>query len=225
MGWFGKKKPETVTHTQTFELRHPPRPVNMDVVEAIDNRLAKVGRTEVMHAIDPGRLASFADGGPPVWSVAMTQVQGRVPYTLFTTYGFSWAVCPEPGRDGVTYEFSLAVVGESHPWAVALLRHLCRYQRNSGNELMVGDVMPCRAPLTYIPFPPEHHAMMPPTKNDSLLVVDDPLLAGFVTSHGAVEFRRICGMTEQQLAAIGPIPSGQRQAAWAQSNPELLTFL
>src|SRR5690349_8308694 len=152
MGWFGKKKPETVTVTQTVTLKGPARPVRDDVVTAFDNALASLRGSEVMHAIDPTRLATFKDGGPPVWSVATTTV-GDVSY--FLTYGFSHTLSPEPGREGVAYEFSIAVRGQSHPWAVALLRHLSRYQLASGNELMAGDVMPCHAPITCIPFPPQ----------------------------------------------------------------------
>jgi len=226
MGWFGKKKPETVTHRQEFTLKHPPREARMDAVTAIDNALAQKGQSEVMHAIDPGRIASFADGGPPVWSVATTDVGGRQPFALFVTYGFSHAICPDD-RQGVDFEFSIAVDkrSPSHPWAVALLRHLCRYQRTSGNELMVGDVMPCHAPITCIPFPPQHHAMMPPTELDSVIVVDDPTLPTITTPHGAIRVRRIVGCTMDDLRAIGPQPPAQRAAALAQQNPGFITTL
>lgn len=227
MGWFGKKKPETVTHTQTFELRNPPREVRMDVVEEIDRTLARVGRTEVMHAIDAGRIVSFRDGGPPVWSVALTEVAAHVPYTLLVTYGFSGVLSPEPERQGLNYELSLAVGHESpvHPWAVALLRHLCRYQLTSGNELMVGDVMPCHAPITCIPFPPEHHAAMPPTNADSLVVVNDPVLGTIATPHGVIAVRRIVGITAHELRVIGPEPAAHRESIYGETNPDFITFL
>jgi len=226
MGWFSKKKPETVTYSQSFEIKNPPREVRMDVVEAVDNALTRVGRTEVMHAIDPARVVNFRDGGPPVWSVALTEVAAQLPYTLFITYGFSNTLSPEPGREGVNYEFSLAVANSpTQPWAVALLRHLCRYQLTSGNELMVGDVMPCHAPITCIPFPPQHHAMMPQTPLDSIVVVNDPVLRVIQTPNGPINVRRIVGVTMNDLQVIGPQPVAQRESVLAEINPEFLTVL
>ncbi len=227
MGWFGKKKPETVTHTQTFTLKGPARPVRDDVLTIMDTALAAVGKTQVMHAIDPGRLVPFAEGGPPVWSVGVVEVAGRQPYTLFLTYGFSHALSPEASRQGINYEFSLAVPTDrpSQPWAVALLRHLCRYQLSSGNELMSGDVMPCHAPITYIPFPPQHHAMMPATHLDSVVVVPDPKLPQIATPYGPIEVRRIVGCTMADLNQVGPLPPAQRGPALAQRDPDLLTAI
>ena len=226
MGWFGKKKPETVTHTQTFELKGPPRPVRMEAVEAIDQALVAIGKTEVMHAIDPARIVTFKDGGPPVWSVATTEVAARVPYTLFVTYGFSHVVSPEPERQGKNFEFSIAVArSPTNPWAVALLRHLCRYQLSSGNELMVGDVMPLHAPITCIAFPPQHHAAMPATSIDSIVVVDDPVLGAIDTPHGPVNVRRIVGVTMADLDVLGPNPPARRGPMLGETNPDFLTVL
>ena len=227
MGWFGKKPPqgEQVTVTQTFELRGEPRPVRTEVVEMIDHALGKVGSGEVMHAIDPKRILSFAEGGPAVWSVGVVAIAGARPYTLFVTYGFSHVLSPGAEREGIQHELSLAVPNdcETQPWAVALLRHLARYVLSSGNELMVGDVMPCRAPITYIPFPPQHHAMMPATELDSIVVALDPLLPRIETPHGAIEVRRIVGVTMQDLQQLGPLPPAQRVQALAQRDATLLT--
>lgn len=222
MGWFGKKKPETVTHTQTFELKGPTRLVRDDVLTIMDDALATASGTEVMHAIDPGRIITFADGGPPIWSVGVTEVRD---YTLFLTYGFSHILSPEPDREGIAYEFSIAIPKrcQSMPWAVALLRHLSRYQLGSGNELMVGDVMPCNAPITCVPFPVEHHAAMPPTQLDSIVIVSDPVLGQIPTPHGTIEVRRIVGVPEAYLHEIGPQPPPQRSAMLRVANPQLLT--
>lgn len=226
MGWFGKKKPpETVTYSQSFEIKNPPREVRMDVVDALDKALGAIGTTEVLHAIDPGRVVNFRDGGPPVWSVALTEVDDP-PCTLLMTYGFSDILSPDPARQGVNYEFSLAVAdSEVQPWAVALLRHLCRYQLSSGNELMVGDVMPCHAPITCIPFPPQHHAMMPSTELDSIVVVHDPILHTIQTPYGVIGVRRIVGVTMDDLQVLGPAPVMQRQLILAETNPDFLTVL
>ena len=226
MGWFGKSKQET--HTQTFELRNPPREVRSQVVDALDNALARVGTTEVMHAIDPGRIVSFRNGGPPVWSVAMVDVDAHVPYTLLVTYGFSHALSPEPERAGMNYELSLAIKRSDEPmspWPVALLRHLCRYQLTSGNELRVGDVMPGRIPLTHLPFPPQHHASMPMTTTDCILVVHDPVLGPISTPHGPIEVRRISGMAMMEMETVGPEPAMNRAAIWGETNPDFITFL
>jgi hypothetical protein len=210
---------------QTITLKGEPRPVRMDVVEAIDDVLKEVGNSEVMHAIDPTRIASFADGGPPVWSVGVVQVVGDQPYTLFVTYGFSHTLSPGAERNGIEHELSLAVPAhcETQPWAVALLRHLARYVLSSGNELMVGDVMPCHAPITRIPFPPQHHGMVPATHLDSIVIVPDPLIGEIETAHGVIEVRRIVGVTINDLHRIGPTPPPARVSTLRSENPRALT--
>ncbi len=133
---------------------------------------------------------------------------------------------PEPERQGKNFEFSIAVAkSPTHPWAVALLRHLCRYQLSTDNELMVGDVMPCHAPITYIPFPPQHHASMPPTDLDSIVVVDDPVLGAIDTPHGPIGVRRIVGVTMQELRVIGAEPPDQCGRILGETNPDFVTVL
>jgi len=131
MGWFSRKKPtgESVTVTETFELRGEPRAVRNDVVELIDGALGRVGTSEVLHAIDPGRIVNFAEGGPAVWSVGVVEVAAERPYTLFVTYGFSHELSPDRERERIHHELSIAVPADcqTQPWAVALLRHLARY--------------------------------------------------------------------------------------------------
>ena len=159
-------------------------------------------------------------------SVATTEVNAHVPYTLFVTYGYSHVLSPEPERQGKHFEFSIAVAkSPTHPWAVALLRHLCRYQLSTDNELMVGDVMPCHAPITYIPFPPQHHASMPPTNLDSIVVVDDPVLGAIDTPHGAIGVRRIVGVTMHELRVIGENPPDQCGRILGETNPDFVTVL
>jgi suppressor of fused len=199
----------------------------MDVVEVLDGALGRLGSSEVMHAIDPGRIVGFADGGPPVWSVGVVEVEAETPFSLFVTYGLSHVLSPEAGREGIGYELSLAVPARcpTQPWAVALLRHLSRYVLSSGNELMAGDVMPCHAPLTYLPFPPAHHASMPATELDSLVIALDPQLGQLETAHGPLDVRRIVGITSDELHRLGPLPANLRAAARAEVDPALLTDL
>jgi hypothetical protein len=110
-------------------------------------------------------------------------------------------------------------------WAVALLRHLARYVLSSGNELMVGDVMPCHAPITRIPFAPEHQASMPNTTVDSIVVTRDPVIPRIETRQGPIEVRRIVGVEMHELQRLGPMPPTERAAARAAADPLLLTTI
>jgi hypothetical protein len=210
--------------TQTFTLKGEPRPVRDDVLGAMDAALGALGG-ELLHAIDPARIMSFTDGGPPVWSVGLVPVGGPRPYTLLLTYGFSHVFSPEPSREGIGHEFSLAVPQGCpvQPWGVALLRHLSRYVLSSGNDLLVGDVMPCHAPITRIPFPPAHHAALPDTSVDSVVVVPDPVLPRITTPHGDIEVRRFVGIDTAELKRLGPMPAAERSAARAKVDPLFLT--
>lgn len=223
MSWFGKKRGEPQTVTQTVTLKNPPRSVRMDVVAAIDQALGRAaGGGEVMHAIDPARIASFQDGGPPVWSVGVAKVQhSSGGYTLLTTYGFSHAVSPDPLYQASACELSLAVPApiEPMPWGVAALRQLARYVLTSGNELQVGDVMPCHTPFTRFPFPPHLQGQLPTTSVDSLVVTTDPVLGAIDTPAGRVEVRRIVGVTTARLHELGPLPIAERVRSELARNP------
>ena len=178
------------------------RPIRDDVVEAIDAALGRVGDgSEVMHAMDPSRLVSFPAGGPPVWSVAFVEAErDGSAFTLLVTYGFSHIASPGAHREGIGHEYSLALPRGTNPapWADALLRHLCRYVLNSGNQLRVGDLLPCFSPITRTPFPPEHHDKMPDTSLVGIMVASDPVLPSIDTAHGAIEVRRFVGVDQRE---------------------------
>ncbi len=189
------------TVTTSFQLPSQLRPVNDAAVEALDAALGALGKN-VLHAMDPRRLVSFRDGGPPVWSVGMVSVPGPTPYTLLVTYGFSHALSPEDFRRSVRHEYSLAVPADvpTAPWADALLRHMCRYVLTQGADIKVADCVPFfGTPITCIPFQPEHHAMMPPTKLVGVMADVDPVLPQVKTPHGTVEIRRIVGVDQREL--------------------------
>lgn len=210
MNWFNrKKKPEkkvvenpdgSRTIETTFELTGDPRPVRGDVVENLDAALSSLGG-EVLHAIDPARLLDFDQGGPSVWSVGIVEVSGDSPYTLLLTYGFSHILSPAPFREGINHEYSIAVPAGTNPlpWADALLRHLTKYVLKSGRDLEVGQVMPCFAPITYIPFPHHAHSSMPSTELVGLAVARDPQIASIDTAHGKIEVRRLVGLHQAEL--------------------------
>jgi hypothetical protein len=150
-------------------------------------------------------MMRFDAGGPPVWSIAMVRVQGPRPYWLWLTYGFSGVLTPVDYRAEYHHEYSIAVPcddGEVPVWPSALLRHMCRYVLNSRAELRVGDNIPCHAPITTVPFAPEHRAMMPQTELDTLLVGTDPLLPEVDTPHGPVEVRRFVGLRTDELRLL-----------------------
>lgn len=212
----------SMTETTNVDLTQV-RPVRDDVVEAYDNVLSRAG--EVMHAFDPARVASFQQGGPPVWSVGVVQVNGPTPFAYALTYGLSHVLSPEAFLEGIGYELSIALPGgmEAMNWGVPLLRHLSRYIISSGNELMAGDVMPCHAPLTRVPFQPHMHDSLPFSKTDSVIVVVDPLIPRIDTPHGAVEVRRIVGVDTPELQRLGPMSPAQRGPARAAVDPNLFT--
>ncbi len=239
MSWwpFGKKKNEDTTTvvdnpdgsqtvTTSFELTGDTRPVRTDVVEALDNALGALGG-EVMHAIDPRRILGFEEGGPPVWSVGIVEVPGANPYTLLVTYGFSEVASPEACRQGFRHEYSLALPAGTNPspWADALLRHLSRYVLTSGQELCLGDVMPCHAPITRVPFPPQHHDMMPDTSLMGVITTSDPVLGTVATPHGEIEMRRILGIDSEELDRAETWSGSGFVEEYAKRDPLLLTDL
>ncbi len=232
---FGKKKKKPTskvtqnadgskTFEMSFELTGDPRPVESAVVDAFDAALGSLGG-QVMHAIDPSRLVSFQDGGPPVWSVGFVDVAGDRPHRHLLTYGFSHALSPEPLRVGIRHEYSLAVSANTppNPWADALLRHIARYVLKSGKDLQVGDVLPCYAPITYIPFQPKDHAAMPDSPLVALVVARDPVLEAIETPNGPVEVRRLVGVHADEYSRIETWSAGGFAEELAKHDPMLLT--
>ncbi len=189
-----------------FTLKGAPRPVQTDVVTALDDALTKLGRgAQVMHASDPSRLLSFEHGGPPIWSVGFVDVPGPTPYTLMLTYGFSHVLSPEHFREGVRHEYSFAVPQgtPTDPWADAFLRHQCRYILSQGADIKPDDCVPLRGwPITRIPFQPQHHAMMPDSTMVGVLCTPDPVFPRVETPHGTIEVRRLVCIDERELDRV-----------------------
>lgn len=194
------------TVSTSFEISAT-RPVREDVVTIIDDALGRVsaGGGEVMHAMDPSRILPFSHGGPPVWSVGIVPVAGARPYTLLVTYGFSSVVCPEPERNGIHHEYSLAIPADVpvQPWADAFLRHQCRYILANGADIRVNDCVPLNGvPMTRIPFQPEHHAHLPHSTLVGLLCAADPVIPIIDTPHGRIEVRRFVGIDVLELDRV-----------------------
>lgn len=197
----------STTFTTSFSLgASETRPVNDDVVEAIDSALGMYG--EVLHAIDPARLLTFEAGGPPVWSVGMVRVDGERPHWLLVTYGRSGVLSPTEDRRGASHELSLTLPVSAENmdgppvWAPALLRHLARYELVSGAELSVGDNMPFAHSITRMPFPPEHHDQIPDSPLRRILVARDPLLPTIDTPRGRLEVRRMVGIRDDEARLV-----------------------
>lgn len=189
------------TVTTSFQVPSESRPVRSDVVELVDSALGRLG-SDVLHAMDPRRIIPFELGGPPVWSVGMVEVGGPTPYTLLVTYGFSHVLSPEPMREGLNHEFSLAVPKgiPLAPWADAFLRHQTRYILTQGADIRPNDCIPLRGvPMTRVPFQPEHHAMMPNSSLVGVLATADPVLPRLSTPHGDIEVRRLVGIDALEL--------------------------
>ena len=193
MGWF-KKTPEKAGA------------VRSDVVDALDKALGRaLPGTEIMHLIDPARTLTYPEGGPPIWSVCVARVAGPPAYSLLLTYGMSHVLSPEKFREGLSHEFSLAIPAgvEPVPWADALLRHQCRYILTHGADIKVNDCIPFNGiPMTRIPFPPAHHAMMPESSLVGIVATADPVLGIVATPGGPIEVRRLVGVDALELDRI-----------------------
>ncbi len=191
----------STTHTTSFEVPSESRPVRTDVVTALDAALGALG-SKVMHAMDPTRMIPFELGGPPVWSVGIVDVAGPRPYSLLVTYGFSHVLSPEPMREGMNHEYSLAIPQGTplSPWADALLRHQTRYILGQGADIRPNDCVPLRGvPMTRVPFQPQHHAMMPDSTLVGIMCTPDPVLPTVATPHGPIEVRRLFGVDVLEL--------------------------
>jgi hypothetical protein len=216
----------SLTVTTTVAMSGEPRPINDDVVTAFDRALERLGG-EVVHAFDPvKRILGFAHGGPAVWSVGIVSVPGKTPYTLLMTYGLSHALSPEAARKDVTHEYSLAVPAgaPASPWADALLRHLGKYTLTR-QPLAIGDVLPCYAPITWLPFPREQHASLPQTSLVGVITTADPVLPRIATAHGEVEVRRLLGIDEDELDRAQTWSPRGFVEEYAKRDPLLLTDL
>ncbi|MCB9618705.1 MAG: suppressor of fused domain protein [Sandaracinus sp.] len=195
----------TITETVTMSLGGDTklRPVRDEVVSAVDAALGRFGL--VMHAMDPSRLVSFLDGGPPIWSVGIVEVGGDTPYTLLVTYGLSHVLSPEDFRRGIAHEYSLALPAGTplSPWADAFLRHQCRYVLSQRADIRVGDCVPFRGvPMTRIPFQPAHHARMPDSTLVGIVATEDPVVPRIDTPAGPIEVRRLVGIDAAELDRV-----------------------
>lgn len=224
---FGKKASSTTTVTEvTLGSGSAQRDVRNDVVESFDVAIGELGG-EVMHAMDPRRIVDYPEG-PAVWSVGLVQVtNAAVPYTLLVTYGFSHAISPTDTRTGTQHEYSIAVPAgvDPSPWADALLRHLTNYVRKSGKDLMVGDILPCYAPITCVPFQPKDHDAMEQTALESIVVAVDPVLPVISTAHGDVEVRRFVGVDDAERDRIETWSASAFIEEYLERDPLLLTDL
>ncbi|MEM9194237.1 MAG: suppressor of fused domain protein [Myxococcota bacterium] len=206
------------------------RPVRDDVVRAYDQALSALGG-KVRHAAHPDRARSFAEGGPPLFSVGMVDVAAETPYTLLLTYGFSHTLSPEPLRDGFTHEYSIALpqTGDPSVWADSLLSHLTQYVLNSGRELSVGDVMDCYAPISNMGADEMGSLQSAPgsvaTPLSGIVTERDPVLPEIPTPYGPVEVRRFLGIHQEELADAENRSSTEFLADYRKSDALLITDL
>lgn len=180
------------TFQTEFVLRGDPREVNSAAVSQLDGALAVAAGCpleSVLHGIDPKRILTFANGGPPVWSVA----QGRCANgdVLSVTYGLSQFIDPAAPFG---HEMSIRVASDGSAdgpqWPMFFLRALARYQITSGRELRAGEVMPFGESITRTAMAPEHKASMPDSPLQAIAVVDDPLMQSV---------RRVYGLHADEL--------------------------
>lgn len=222
MSWFnklfGRERQESVT-TTTEETEDGARTTSVsftldgdnmrtvrdDVVEAIDDALAKHDE-DVLHLIDPSRMMRWEAGGPPVWSIATIRVDGPEPYWLWVTYGFSGTLSPVDYREAYKHEYAIAVrcdgATERPMWPAIVLRQMTHYVLDSGAELCVGDNIPCNMPITHLGIPPDARAEQPQTELEGLLVGVDPLIPSVSTPHGEIEVRRLVGIHPEELGLV-----------------------
>ncbi|CAN5192934.1 hypothetical protein BH11MYX1_BH11MYX1_51000 [soil metagenome] len=185
MGIFSRKPPDGPAVAHVVQS-------NDQAVYALDQALGAFG--PVTH--------SYSPGGLPIRSVGIVEVAHPRPYTLLVTYGFSEVLAPEPHRQGFRHEFSLAIPrGEPvAPWADAFLRAQAYSMLEQRADVRPGECIPFNGvPMTYMPFQPEHHAMMPPTTLVGMFVAADPVLPMVNTPAGPVEIRRLVGIDQYEI--------------------------
>jgi hypothetical protein len=197
-------------------MKGGPRRVELGGVAQLDAALAKaagVAQDRVLHAVDARRIASFADGGPPVWSVALSPCHDGC--YLFVTYGLSRAIEPDACFD---HEMSIRVApgGQDQPpqWPVLFLRLLARYQITSGRELRAGDPMGFGESLTRTAMAQAEKVAMPDSPMHAIAVVDDPVLPGA---------RRAYGLLPDEQALAEPWSIAGLTAEIALREPTLTT--
>jgi hypothetical protein len=172
-----------------FELTGELREVRGPMVDGLDAALSRAaGGGEVLHSIDPRRLLSFSEGGPPVWSVAVARCQPGSGW-LFLTYGLSRDVDPQAP---FTHEMSMRVPGETEPpaWPIFFLRHLARYQRTSGRPLESGQLMSFAEPITRAAMRPEEQASQPDSAMHAIAIVSDPQIPSARRVYGLLDDER-----------------------------------
>lgn len=181
---------ETSLPNDPAAMRH----VNTPAVEALDRVLAgSFAGAEVMHAIDPSRVVSFAAGGPPLWSVAFaTDGRGLFQYL---SYGLSRGVDPAS-----PFGFELALrVRSTEPapiWPTLLLRHVARYLVSSGREVKAGQSLALYGPISRAPVAPHEQHLMPDTRMTSVMLLAGPTLP---TPAGAIEVRSVFGLDASEV--------------------------
>ncbi len=190
----------SVVTEQTFEITAPPRDVSSDAVDALDRALARAADTSVeaiLHAIDPARVVAFADGGPPVWSVAVCACPSPQKSFLYVTYGLARGI---DGTAAFEHELSMRVLAaesdQAPPvWPTLFLRNLARYQLSSGRELRVGDPMNFPESITRIGITPEDRSSMPDSAMTAIAITKDSELADVTLPDGSpLEVRRVYGL-------------------------------
>ena len=167
----------------------------------VSNEPAVYALGQALSALGPVQH-SFSPGGWPIRSVGVVEVAGPQPYTLLVTFGFSEVLAPEPHRQGFRHEFSLAIPrGEPVvPWADAFLRSQAQSMLDQRVDVRPGECIPFNGiPMTYMPFQPEHHAMMPPTTLVGMFVAVDPVIPVVNTPAGPVEIRRLVGIDQYEI--------------------------
>lgn len=196
------------------------REANSAAVETLDAALASaIPGATVLHAIDPQRVLSFREGGPPLWSVAVASAGG---VHQFLSYGLSRAV---DSASPFSFELALRVASqESTPplWPTLLLRHIARYHLTSGREVRPGQCLPLGGPITRAPLAREHQASMPDTRMNTIFIVGGPTLP---TPSGPVEFRTVFALDseEQKLLELGRASTFAR--ILSEVNPSLTVSL
>ena len=183
-----------------FKLPSDPRglrTVHDDVVTILDHALGSaVPGGEVLHAVDPKRILTFAFGGPPVWSVAVVTHPSGV--HQFLTYGLSKALDP---AQPFGFELTMRVrsPGEPPSWPTLLLRHVARYQLSSGREIKPGESWCLGGPISRSAVPRENQHLLPDTRMDTVFVAAGPTLP---TPRGPVEIRNLVGLDPSELELL-----------------------